>query len=129
MGVSRRDGGFKQFGFRPCHPRHIAAAIVFGVPIAWALTIVVNHLNSGPPSLEMTFRPWMTILYFGGGDAGGSDIWRSPINHIGTAVSGNAFVFRYFAFLCRDNRCPFVRADPREGESDNSSGGLCVDSQ
>ena len=33
-GVSRRAGGIKQFGFRPCPPRYIAAAIVFGVPIA-----------------------------------------------------------------------------------------------
>jgi hypothetical protein len=41
-----RAGGFAQFGFRFCHYRYIAAAIVFGVPIAWALAILVNHLSS-----------------------------------------------------------------------------------
>lgn len=42
----------------------IAASIVFGVPIGWALTILVNHLSSGPPPPEMSLRPWMMILYF-----------------------------------------------------------------
>jgi membrane protease YdiL (CAAX protease family) len=58
-----RAGGFAQFGFRFCHYRYIAAAIVFGVPIAWALAILVNHLSSGPPP-ELSFRPWMTFVYF-----------------------------------------------------------------
>jgi membrane protease YdiL (CAAX protease family) len=62
--VSGRDGGFAQFGFRFCHYRYIAAAIVLGVPIAWALTIFVNRLSSGPPPPEVSFRPWMTVLYF-----------------------------------------------------------------
>ena len=62
--VSRRAGGFAQFGFRFCHYRYIAAALVFGVPIAWALTILVNRLSSGQPPPEMPFRPWMTFLYF-----------------------------------------------------------------
>ena len=62
--VSRRAGGFAQFGFRFCHYRYTAAAIVFGVPIAWALTILVNHLSSAPPPPEVSFRPWMTFLYF-----------------------------------------------------------------
>jgi len=57
-------GGFAQFGFRFCHYRYIAAAIVFGVPVAWAVTILVNHLSSGPPPREVSFRPWMTFLYF-----------------------------------------------------------------
>jgi membrane protease YdiL (CAAX protease family) len=61
--VSRRAGGFAQFGFRFCHHRYISAAIVFGVPIAWGLTILVNHLSSSPPP-ELSFRPWMTFLYF-----------------------------------------------------------------
>ena len=39
--MSVRAGGFAQFGFRFCHYRYIAAAVVFGVPIAWALTILV----------------------------------------------------------------------------------------
>lgn len=60
--VSGRPGGFTQFGFRFCHYRYIAAAFVFGVPIGWALTLVVNHLSSAPP--EVSLRPWMTILYF-----------------------------------------------------------------
>jgi membrane protease YdiL (CAAX protease family) len=58
-----RAGGFAQFGFRFCHYRYIAAAIVFGVPIAWALAILVNHLSSSPPP-EVSFRPWMTFVYF-----------------------------------------------------------------
>ena len=62
--VSERGGGFAQFGFRFCHYRYIAAAIVWGVPIAWALTILVNRLSSGPPPPEVSFRPWMTVLYF-----------------------------------------------------------------
>jgi membrane protease YdiL (CAAX protease family) len=61
---SGNAGGFAQFGFRFCHYRYIAAAIVFGVPIAWAVTILVNHLSSGPPPHEVSFRPWMTFLYF-----------------------------------------------------------------
>ncbi len=100
---SWRAGGFAQFGFRFCHYRYIVTPIVFGVPIAWALIILVNHLSSDPPPPEVSFGPWMTFL---------------------SAVSGNAFVFRYFAFLCGDNRCPFVRADPPEDKSDNSGGGL-----
>ena len=62
--VSRRAGGFAQSGFRFCHYRYIAAAIVFGVPIAWGLTILVNHLGSDPPRSEVSFGPWMTFLYF-----------------------------------------------------------------
>jgi len=62
--VSGRAGGFAQSGFRFCHYRYIAAAIVFGVPLAWALTILVNHLSSDPPSSEPSFGPWMTFLYF-----------------------------------------------------------------
>jgi len=57
-------GGLAQFGFRFCHYRYIAAAIVFGVPIAWALTILVNRLSLGSPPPEVSFRPWMTFLYF-----------------------------------------------------------------
>lgn len=62
--VPGRAGGFAQSGFRFCHYRYIAAAIVFGVPIAWALTILVNHLSSDPPPSEVSFGPWMTFLYF-----------------------------------------------------------------
>ncbi len=62
--ASGRAGGFAQFGFRFCHYRYIAAAIVFGVPIAWALTILVNRLSLGLPPPEVSFRPWMTFLYF-----------------------------------------------------------------
>ncbi len=62
--VSGRAGGFAQFGFRFRHYRYIAAAIVFGVPIAWALTILVNRLSLGPPPPEVPFRPWMTLLSF-----------------------------------------------------------------
>jgi membrane protease YdiL (CAAX protease family) len=61
--LSSRAGGFAEFGFRFCHYRYIAAAIVFGVPIAWALAILVNHLSSSPPP-EVSFRPWMTFVYF-----------------------------------------------------------------
>src|SRR6266851_2720779 len=61
--VSGTAGGFAQFGFRFCHHRYISAAIVFGVPIAWALTILINHLSSSPPP-ELSLRPWMTFLYF-----------------------------------------------------------------
>jgi len=62
--VSGKAGGFTQFGFRFCHYRYIAAAIVFGAPIGWALTILVNHLSSGPPPPEMSLHPWMMVLYF-----------------------------------------------------------------
>lgn len=62
--VSARPGGFTQFGFQFCHYRYITTAIVFGVPIGWALTILVNHLSAGPPPPEMSPRPWMTVLYF-----------------------------------------------------------------
>ena len=62
--VPGRAGGFAQSGFRFCHYRYIAAAIVFGVPIAWALTILVNHLSSDPPPSEVLLDPWMTFLYF-----------------------------------------------------------------
>jgi membrane protease YdiL (CAAX protease family) len=62
--VSGKAGGFTQFGFRFCHYRYIAAAIVFGAPISWALTILINHLSSGPPPPEMSLRPWMMVLYF-----------------------------------------------------------------
>jgi membrane protease YdiL (CAAX protease family) len=62
--LSERAGGFAEFGFRFCHSRYIAAAIVFGVPIAWAVTILVKHLSSGPPQDEVSFSPWMTFLYF-----------------------------------------------------------------
>lgn len=62
--VSERAGGFAQFGFRFCHNRYIAAAIAFGVPMAWALTILVNRLSLGLRPLEVSFRPWMTFLYF-----------------------------------------------------------------
>jgi len=62
--VSGTAGGFAQFGFRFCHYRYIAAAIVFGVPIAWSLTILVNRLSSGSPPPAVSFRPWMTFLYF-----------------------------------------------------------------
>ncbi|HXP68932.1 MAG TPA: type II CAAX endopeptidase family protein [Candidatus Dormibacteraeota bacterium] len=62
--VSRRAGGFAQFGFRFCHYRYMVAAIAIGVPIGWALTILVNYLRSGPPPPEVSFRPWMTFLYF-----------------------------------------------------------------
>ena len=67
--VSGRAGDFVQFGFRFCHYRYIAAAIVFGVPIAWALTILVNRLSLGSPPPEVSFRPWMTFLYFAVGAA------------------------------------------------------------
>jgi membrane protease YdiL (CAAX protease family) len=62
--VSGKAGGFRQFGFQFCHYRYIAAALVFGVPIGSALTILGNHLSSGPPTSEMSLRPWMIILYF-----------------------------------------------------------------
>lgn len=62
--ASGRTGSFAQFGFRFCHYRYVVAAIVFGVPMAWALTILVNHPSSGPPPPEVSFRPWMTFLYF-----------------------------------------------------------------
>ena len=62
--LSRRTGGFAEFGFRFCRYRYIAAAIVIGAPIGWTLTILVSRLSSGPPMPEMSFRPWMTILYF-----------------------------------------------------------------
>jgi membrane protease YdiL (CAAX protease family) len=62
--LSGRAGGFAQFGFRFCHYRYIAAAIVFGAPIGWALTVFVNRLSSGPPQPEMSLRPWMMFLYF-----------------------------------------------------------------
>jgi membrane protease YdiL (CAAX protease family) len=62
--VSVRAGGFAQFGFRFCHYRYIVTSIVFGVPIAWALTILVNRLSLGSPPPEVSFRPWMTFLYF-----------------------------------------------------------------
>src|SRR5258705_8822715 len=53
--VSRRAGGFAQFGFRFCHYRYIAAAIVFGVPIAFALTILVNRLSLDARLPEVSF--------------------------------------------------------------------------
>lgn len=62
--VSGRAGGFAQFGFRFCHYRYIVAAIVFGMPIACALTILVNHLSSDSTPPEVSFRPWMTFLCF-----------------------------------------------------------------
>lgn len=62
--LSRRTGGFAEFGFQFCGYRYIAAAIVFGAPIGWMLTILVKHLSSGPPMPEMSLRPWMMILYF-----------------------------------------------------------------
>src|SRR5260370_26055391 len=62
--VSGRAGGFAQFGFRFCHYRYIAAAIMFGVPISWALPILLNRLSLGLPPPELSFRPWMTFLYF-----------------------------------------------------------------
>ncbi len=62
--VAGTAGDFAQFGFRFCRSRYIAAAIVFGVPIAWALTILVNRLSLGSPRPEVSFRPWMTFLYF-----------------------------------------------------------------
>jgi membrane protease YdiL (CAAX protease family) len=62
--VSGRAGGFTQFGFQFCRFRYIAAAIVFGGTIGWALTILVNHLSSGAPPAEMSLRPWMKVLYF-----------------------------------------------------------------
>jgi len=62
--LSGRAGGFAQFGFRFCDYRYIAAAIMFGVPIAWALTILVNRLSLGSPPPQVSFRPWMTFLYF-----------------------------------------------------------------
>jgi membrane protease YdiL (CAAX protease family) len=51
-------------GVVPGRAGGFAAAIVFGVPIAWALTILVNHLSSDPPPSEVSFGPWMTFLYF-----------------------------------------------------------------
>jgi membrane protease YdiL (CAAX protease family) len=62
--VSGRAGDFTQFGFQFCRLRYIAAAIVFGAPIGWALTILVNHFSSGPAPAEMSLRPWMKVLYF-----------------------------------------------------------------
>ena len=62
--LSGRSRGFAQYGFRFCHYRYMAAAIVLGAPVAWPLTILVNRLNSGPPPPEWSFRPWMTFLYF-----------------------------------------------------------------
>src|SRR5260370_3693498 len=34
------------------------------MPIGWAVTILVSQLSSGPPPPEMSFRPWMMLLYF-----------------------------------------------------------------
>jgi membrane protease YdiL (CAAX protease family) len=62
--VSRRSGGFAEFGFQFCGYRYIATAIVLGAPIGWMLTVLVNHLSSGPPMPEISLRPWMKILYF-----------------------------------------------------------------
>jgi len=62
--VSGKAGRLRQFGFRFCHYRYIAAAIVFGAPIGWGFTILVNHRSSGPPQPEMSVRPWMIFLYF-----------------------------------------------------------------
>jgi membrane protease YdiL (CAAX protease family) len=62
--LSARVGGFTEFGFQFCHYRYLAAAIVFGAPVGWALTILVDRLSSGPPRPEMSLRPWMMILYF-----------------------------------------------------------------
>ena len=67
--VSGKAGGFAQYGFRFCHYRYIVTSIVFGVPIAWALTILVNRLSLGSPPPEVSFRPWMTFLYFVAGAA------------------------------------------------------------
>jgi membrane protease YdiL (CAAX protease family) len=124
--VSRRAGGFAQFGFRFCHYRYTAAAIVFGVPIAWALTILVNHLSSAPPPPEVSFRPWMTFLYFVVGAAIQEEIifrgllqttlarqFPAMLSFFGTSLSYAAIIV-----------APFVRADPPGGKSDNSSGGL-----
>lgn len=62
--LSHRIGGFAEFGFRFCRYSYIAAAIVLGAPIGWALTILVSRLSSGPPTPEMSFHPWMMALYF-----------------------------------------------------------------
>lgn len=61
---SRKAGSFTQFGFRLCHPRYLAAALVFSVPIGAALAILVNRVSSGPPSHQMSLAPWMTFVYF-----------------------------------------------------------------
>jgi membrane protease YdiL (CAAX protease family) len=37
---------------------------VFGVPVAWALTILINRPSLGSPPPELSFRPWMTFFYF-----------------------------------------------------------------
>ncbi len=62
--VSRRTGGFAEFGFRFCPYRYIAAAVVFAAPIGWALTMLVTRVSSSPPMPEPSLSRWMLILYF-----------------------------------------------------------------
>jgi membrane protease YdiL (CAAX protease family) len=53
-----------EFGFRFCLYRYLAAAIVFGAPIGWALTALVSRLTSSRPNPEISLRPWLLIIYF-----------------------------------------------------------------
>ena len=64
MYVMPGGAGFAEFGFRFCRYRYLAAAIVFGVPIGWALSALVSRLTSGRPSPEMSLPPWLMIVYF-----------------------------------------------------------------
>lgn len=62
--ISGSAEGFGHFGFRTCRPRYIAAAIALGVPIGWAVTILTGRLGPGSSLPGMSFRPWVTLLYF-----------------------------------------------------------------
>src|SRR5882762_7930128 len=81
--VSGKAGGLAKFGFRFCHYRYIAAAIVFGAPIAWALTILVNRLSrtfiSSVDDVPLFRRRCR--------NSGGSNLSRPPADHPGSAVS------------------------------------------
>jgi membrane protease YdiL (CAAX protease family) len=62
--LARPPTGIAEFGFRIPHSRYVAIAIVFGVTLGLAVTMLSHLLPSKPPFDVSGFAPWMVGLYF-----------------------------------------------------------------
>lgn len=62
--LTRRAGGFREYGFRLCKPRYLllatVLALVSGLPLSW----LAQRFATADPFSGADFRLWMLVLYF-----------------------------------------------------------------
>ena len=62
--LARPPAGIAEFGFRIPNSRYVAIAIVFGLTLGLAVTLL-SHLSPSKPPFDVSgFAPWMIGLYF-----------------------------------------------------------------